>query len=45
MNILVSKFVNYFFVGLMVSEIPRVSVFWNCQYSVTFPYICTQLHT
>ena len=26
------------FVGFMVSEIPRVSVFGNCPYSVTFPY-------
>ena len=26
-------------VGFMVSEIPRVSVFGHCPYSVTFPYI------
>ena len=37
MNIL---FINNFFVGLIVSEIPRVSVFGHCLYSVTFPYIC-----
>ena len=36
MNIL---FINIFFAGFMVSEIPRVSVFGQCQYSVTFPYI------
>ena len=36
MNIL---FNTFFFVGFMVSEIPRVSVFWHCPYSVTFPYI------
>ena len=35
MNIL---FIKHFFVGFMVSEIPRVSVFGNCPYSVTFPY-------
>ena len=35
MNIL---FIIIFFVGFMVSEIPRVSVFENCPYSVTFPY-------
>ena len=27
-----------FFAGFMVSEIPRVSVFGHCPYSVTFPY-------
>ena len=32
MNIL---FIKYFFVGCMVSEIPRVSVFGHCPYSVT----------
>ena len=32
MNILLIK---YFFVGFMVSEIPRVSVFGHCPYSVT----------
>ena len=36
MNILL---INNFFVGVMVSEIPRVSVFGHCPYSVTFPYI------
>ena len=36
MNIL---FIKHFFVGFMVSEIPRVSVFGHCTYSVTFPYI------
>ena len=36
MNIL---FIKYF-VRFMISEIPRVSVFGNCQYSVTFPYNC-----
>ena len=36
MNILLIK---HFFVGFMVSEIPRVSVFGHCPYSVTFPYI------
>ena len=35
MNIL---FIKYFFVGFMVSEILRVSVFGHCLYSVTFPY-------
>ena len=35
MNIL---FVKHFFVGFMVSEIPRVSVYGHCPYSVTFPY-------
>ena len=36
MNILLIK---HLFVGFMVSEIPRVSVFGHCPYSVTFPYI------
>ena len=36
MNILLIK---HFCVGFMVSEIPRVSVFGHCPYSVTFPYI------
>ena len=36
MNIL---FIKHFFVGFMVSYIPRVSVFGHCPYSVTFPYI------
>ena len=31
-------FVKHFFVGCMVSEVPRVSVFGHCPYSVTFPY-------
>ena len=35
MNIL---FIKHFCVGFMVSEIPRVSVFGHCPYSVTFPY-------
>ena len=35
MNIL---FITYLFVGFMVSEIPRVSVFGRCPYSVSFPY-------
>ena len=35
MNILLN---NIFFVRFMVSEIPRVSVFWHCPYSITFPY-------
>ena len=34
MNIL---FIKYFFVGFMVSEIPRVSVYGHCRYTVTFP--------
>ena len=34
MNIL---FINNMFVGFMVSDIPRVSVFGHCPYSVTFP--------
>ena len=34
MNILLIKNV---FVGFMVSDIPRVSVFGHCPYSVTFP--------
>ena len=38
MNILL---ITNFCVGFMVSEIPRVSVFGHCPYSVTFPY---QLH-
>ena len=35
MNIL---FIKHFFVEFMVSDIPRVSVFGHCPYSVTFPY-------
>ena len=38
MNILL---IINFFVGFMVSEIPRVFVFGQCPYSVTFPYIYT----
>ena len=40
MNMLLIK---YFFVGFMVSEIPRLSVFGHCPYSVTFPYIYWQI--
>ena len=29
--------ITHFFVGLMVTEIPRVSVFGHYPYSVTFP--------
>ena len=29
---------NIFFVGFVVSDIPRVSVLQHCTYSVTFPY-------
>ena len=36
MNIL---YIKHFFVGFMVSEIQRVSVFGHCPYSVTFPYV------
>ena len=36
MNIL---FIKHFFVRLMVSDIPRVSVFGQCPYSVTFPIL------
>ena len=36
MNIL---FIKQFFVGFMVSEKHIVSVFGQCPYSVTFPYI------
>ena len=36
MNIL---FIKHFVVGFILSEIPRVSVFGHCPYSVTFPYI------
>ena len=31
-------FIKHFFVGSMVSEIPRVSVFGHCPYSVTLTY-------
>ena len=40
MNILLITF----FVGFMVSEIPRVSVFRHCPYSVIFPYIIPMLY-
>ena len=36
MNILL---ITIFFVGFMVPEIHSVSVFGQCPYSVTFPYI------
>ena len=36
MNILL---ITIFFVGFIVSEIPRVSIFGHCPYSVIFPYI------
>ena len=36
MNIL---FTNIFFVGFMVFEIPRVSIFGHSPYSVTFLYV------
>ena len=35
MNIL---FIKYFFVGFIVYEIPRVSLFGHYPYSVTIPY-------
>ena len=38
-------FIKLFFVGFMVSEIPRVSVFGHCPYSVTFPYKVAMLLT
>ena len=38
MNIL---FITHFFIGFMVSEIPRVSVIAYCPYSVTFSYPCS----
>ena len=31
-------FIKHFVVGSMVSEIPIVSVFGYCPYSITFPY-------
>ena len=40
MNIL---FITHFFVGFIVSEIPRVSVLGHCPYSVTFPYRCVDI--
>ena len=42
MNIL---FIINFVVGFIVSEIPRVSVFGHCPYSLTFPYRYTQMWT
>ena len=36
-------FIKNVVVGFMVSEIPRVSVFGHCPYSVTFPYISNKL--
>ena len=33
-------FIKHFFVGFMIYEIQRVSVFGHCPYSVTFPYTC-----
>ena len=36
MNIL---FIKYFFIGFMVYEVPSVSIFGHCPYSVTFPLI------
>ena len=42
MNIL---FIKHFFVGFMVSEIPIMSVFWHCPYSVTFPYYIYSMYT
>ena len=36
MNILLIK---HFIVGLMVSYLPRVSVFGHCPYYVTFQYL------
>ena len=41
MNILLT---THFVVGFMVSEIPRVSVFGHCPYSVTFPYYTYIVH-
>ena len=38
-------FIRHFVVVFMVSEIPRVSVFWHCPYSVTLPYLLVYLHT
>ena len=32
-------FIKHFCVGIMVSEIYRVSVFGHCPYSVTIPYV------
>ena len=35
--------IKHFCVGFMVYEIPRVSVFGHCPYSVTSPYISSTL--
>ena len=32
-------FINHFFVGFMLSDIPMVSVFVHYTYSVTLPYL------
>ena len=40
MNILL---ITHIFVGFMVYEIPRVSVFGHCSYSVNLPYIYTYI--
>ena len=32
-------FIKYYFVGIMFSDIPIVSVFGHIPYSVTFPYM------
>ena len=37
--------IKHFHVGFMVSDIPSVSVFGHCPYSVTFPYIVYLLIT
>ena len=37
-------FIKHFFVGFMVSEIPRVSDFGYCPYSVTLTYILRILY-
>ena len=33
-------FIKHFFVVIIGSEIPKVSVFGHCPYSVTLHYIC-----
>ena len=38
-------FITYLFVGFMVSQIPIVSIFGSCPYSVTFPYRLYTLYT
>ena len=37
-------FIKHFVVGFMVSEIPRVSLFGHCPYSVTFPCVCMRTY-